>query len=102
LSIKDIPPGPPVRWPNITLLLENAGHITVGQVAHIDGAAIAADENTVFVTVVRRHGESVEELFHRLDDALGRALHEGIRTNEVEGGHFVLATPRKRKGKWPS
>ncbi len=95
MPIDDGPVASPVRWPNITTLLASPAHITVGQVAHIKGAAIAADEHTVFATVVRREGESVEELLQRLDRAIGRALHDGVYTNEVEGGYFSLAAPRK-------
>jgi hypothetical protein len=86
-----------MQWPNITLFLEKAGHITIGQVAHVEGAAIAADERTVFVTLVRRPDEPLEGLLQRLDRAIGQALHEGIHTNEVEGGEFVLAVSVGRR-----
>ena len=88
-----------VSWPNITGLLAHGGHITVGRVAHIEGAAIAADEHSVFATIVRRRDESFEELLGRLDHAVGLALCEGIHTNEIEGGHFEVATPRDPKRK---
>jgi hypothetical protein len=98
LSTNESASAAPVRWPNIAALLVNGGHITVGKIAHIESAAIAADEHTLFATVVRRSGESLEELLQRLDVAVGRALKEGVYTNEVEGGSFMLATPtRKRK-----
>jgi hypothetical protein len=84
------------RWQNITALVANAGHVTIGHIAHVECAAIAADEHTVYATVVRREGESVDQLLQRLDEAIGRALHEGVYTNEVEGGHFVLATTKRR------
>jgi hypothetical protein len=99
LSTDDIPPAPPGRWANITALLENAGHVTIGRVAHVEGAAIAADEHTVFATVVRRRDEPFEELLGRLDQAIGRLLYEGIHTNEIEGGHFEVATPKRPKKK---
>ncbi len=89
------PPAPPDRWPNITALLADTGHITIGHVAHIEGVAIAANVHTVFATVVRREGESVEQLLQRLDEAIGRAVRDGVYTNEAEGGHFVLASPEK-------
>jgi hypothetical protein len=96
LTNNNIPSSPAARWPNITALVANAGHVTIGRVAHIECTAIAADEHTVFATVVRREGESVDELLQRLDQAIGRALYDGICTNEVEGGHFELAAPQGR------
>jgi hypothetical protein len=96
LSNNNTPSTPAARWQNITSLVANAGHVTIGHIAHIECAAIAADEHTVFATVVRREGESVAELLQRLDEAIGRALYEGVFTNEVEGGHFVLATTKRR------
>lgn len=97
LSTNDGPPVPPGRWANITALLDNAGHVTIGRVAHIEGAAIAADAHTVFATVVRRKNEPFEELVGRLDQAIGRLLYEGVQTNELEGGHFEVAAPVRPK-----
>jgi hypothetical protein len=37
------------------------------------------------------------ELLQRLDAAIGKALHEGVVTNEVNGGRFRLAPQRVRK-----
>ena len=88
-----------MSWPNITELLANGGHITIGRVAHIDGAAIAADEHNVFATIVRRPKESFEELMGRLDQAVGRALSHGVHTNELLAGRFDVATPRRAKRK---
>jgi hypothetical protein len=98
-TTRDGPPASPGRWANITALLDNAGHVTIGRVAHIEGAAIAADENTVFATVLRRKDEPFEELVGRLDQAIGRLLYEGVQTNELEGGHFEVATPVRPKKK---
>jgi hypothetical protein len=99
LSNKNISSVPEARWQHITALVANAGHVTVGHIAHIECAAIAADEHTVFATVVRRQGESFDELLQRLEQAIGRALNEGVFTNEVDGGHFELAAPKGRKSK---
>jgi hypothetical protein len=97
-----MPPAPPVRWPNITTLLAGPAHITLGQLAHVKGAAIAADEHTVLATVLRRKGESFEQWLLRLDQAIGQALREGVYTNEVQDGHFVLAMPKRRKKRRPT
>lgn len=95
--VSDKQPAPSVRWRHVTALLEKRGHITVGYVTPIEGAAIAADEHTLFATVVRRPDEPFDELLQRLDDAIGSALNGGATTNEIEGGHFVLATPVVKK-----
>jgi hypothetical protein len=94
-------PAASVRWPHITALLAQRGHITVGYIAPIEGAAIAANEHRLLATVVRRPEEAVDELLLRLDDKIGLALIDGVYTNEVQSGRFLLAGPavktRKRR-----
>lgn len=85
------------RWPAISALLAKAGHITIGCIPPVDGAAIAADGQKLLATIVRREDESFDELLHRLDRAIDRALSEGVATNEIKGGHFMLAAPRPKK-----
>jgi hypothetical protein len=45
---------------------------------------------------VRRPGESFADLLQRPDQAIGRALHDGVQTNEIEGGRFMLAAPKRK------
>jgi hypothetical protein len=86
------------RWPHIAALLaRTGGQIMLGRVAPIEGAAIAVDEQALIATLVRRDGESVNELLLRLESAIGAALHQGVVTNEVNDGQFRLARPRTRK-----
>lgn len=86
------------RWPHIAALLaRTGGHIMLGRVAPIEGAAIAVDEQALIATLVRRDGESVNELLQRLEDAIGAALHQGVVTNEINGGKFGLVRSRTRK-----
>lgn len=86
------------RWPHIAALLDRAGgHVMLGRIAPIEGAALAADEQALFATLVRRDGESVHELLQRLDGAIGAALHRGVVTNEINGGQLRLARPHTRK-----
>jgi len=87
--MSEIPPAP--LWPHLTKLLENSGHITVGHIPPIEGAAIAADEHTLLATLVRQPGEPFDELIRRLDRAIGQALDEGICANEIKEGRFELA-----------
>ena len=86
------------RWPHIAALLASpGGHIMLGRVAPIEGAAVAVNDQELITTLVRRDDESVHALLQRLDDAIGKALHQGIVTNEINGGRFRLASPKVRK-----
>jgi hypothetical protein len=86
------------RWPHIAALLATpGGHIMLGRVAPIEGAAVAVNDQKLITTLVRRDDESVHALLQRLDDAIGKALHQGIVTNEINGGRFRLAPPKVRK-----
>lgn len=42
-------------------------------------------------------GEAFPELLQRLDVAIGKALQEGVVTNEINGGRFRLAPSSVRK-----
>jgi hypothetical protein len=93
-----MPPAHTDQWPNIVELLDRAGgHIGIGRMPPIEGAAVAVTETELIASLVRRDGESFRELLQRLDGAIGKALHEGIVTNEVNGGRFRLAPQRVRK-----
>ncbi len=86
-----------MRWPHIAKLLAKSGHITIGRIAPIDGAAVAADQHSLLATIVRRPEESFEALLQRLDHAIGLAFSEGTRTNEIKDGRFELAAPVPEK-----
>jgi hypothetical protein len=83
---------------NIAALLEQAGgHISIGRMPPIEGAAVAVNERGLIASLVRRDGESFPDLLQRLDAAIGKALHEGVTTNEINGGRFRLAPSGIRK-----
>jgi len=85
-------------WPHIAELLDQSGgHISIGRMPPIDGAAIAIRDQTLLVSLVRREGESFPDLLRRLDTAIGKAVHEGTVTNEINGGRFQLAPSSIRK-----
>jgi hypothetical protein len=89
---------PEDRWPHIAALLASpGGHIMLGRVAPIEGAAVAVNDQQLITTLVRRDDESVHALLQRLDDSIGKALHQGIVANEINGGRFRLAPPKVRK-----
>jgi len=86
------------QWPNIAELLDQpGGHISIGRMPPIEGAAIAINDQTLVVSLVRREGETFPELLKRLDAAIGKAVHEGAVTNEINGGRFRLAPSSIRK-----
>ncbi len=85
-------------WPNIAELLDQpGGHISIGRMPPIEGAAIAIRDQTLLASLVRRDGESFPDLLRRLDTAIGKAVHEGAVTNEINGGRFQLAPSSIRK-----
>ena len=63
----------------------------------IEVAAIAINDQTLLASLVRREGETFPDLLKRLDAAIGKALHEGAVTNEINGGRFRLAPSSIRK-----
>ena len=69
----------------------------LGRVAPIEGAAFAVNDQALIATLVRRDDESVPALLQHLDDAIGKALHQGVVTNEINGGRFRLAPSRIKK-----
>jgi hypothetical protein len=63
----------------------------------IEGAAVAVNDQMLVASLVRRDGETFSDLLQRLDAAIGKALHEGVTTNEINGGRFRLAPSGVRK-----
>lgn len=85
-------------WPNIAELLDQpGGHISIGRMPPIEGAAIAIRDQTLLASLVRREGESFPDLLKRLDTAIDKAVHDGTVTNEINGGRFRLAPSSIRK-----
>jgi len=85
-------------WPNIAELLDQpGGHISIGRMPPIVGAAIAINDQTLLASLVRREGETFPDLLKRLDAAIGKAVHEGAVTNEINGGRFQVAPSSIRK-----
>lgn len=86
------------QWPNIVELLDQpGGHISIGRMPPIEGAAIAINDQALLASLVRGEAESFTDLLTRLDVAIGKAVHEGIVTNDVNGGRFRLAPSSIRK-----
>ncbi len=83
---------------NIAVLLDHpGGHISIGRMPPIEGAAVAVNEQGLIAGLLRKEAESFPDLLHRLDTAIGKALNEGVVTNEINGGRFRLAPSAVRK-----
>ncbi|HEX8797163.1 MAG TPA: hypothetical protein VF772_01060 [Terriglobales bacterium] len=59
------------------------GRITLGNVRPVGCVAVAHDGRQTVSMLLRREGETVNQLLTRLDLAISKALTEGIRTDEV-------------------
>jgi hypothetical protein len=70
---------------NIEFLVDGNGDITIGQVGPIRCAATAANEDQQLAALVRRKGESLEDLLQRLDAAIGQALENNVYIDELNG-----------------
>jgi len=68
--------------PSIDELLKY-GQITIRNLSPIGCVAVAHDGRQTLAMLLRRKEEPVTELLTRLDLAIAKALHEGIRTDEV-------------------
>jgi hypothetical protein len=76
---------PRPRWPHIDDLVRYDGEITIGRLSRIGCVATASDGHNALAMLVRRPGESLEELLTRLDDAIRTAIDEHVLTDEING-----------------
>ena len=72
--------------PNIESLIDGDGDITIGRVGPIRCAATACDEDQSLAMLVRREGETLEQLMMRLDTAIDKAVEEDIFIDEINNG----------------
>ena len=70
-------------WPNLQDLLDDGGSVTIGRIAPIPCAAIAADEHTMLVALIRQPKESLAEILVRLDLALGEVNVTGDTIDDI-------------------
>jgi len=75
----------PTRFKNIDALVKSGGEITIGRIGPVRCGATAADEDQSLAMLVRRPGESLEELLARLDRAIIKAWDEGEYIDEING-----------------
>jgi hypothetical protein len=74
---------PAMPWPHLQAFIDNGGQLSIGEIYPVTCAAVAADADNMYAALVRRDGESLVELLHRLDIALDKALEEEIFTDEI-------------------
>ena len=72
--------------PNIEFLIDGNGEITIGQVGPVACAAAAANEHQSLAILVRRDGETLEQLLLRLETAIDKAFEEEIFIDEINNG----------------
>jgi ribosome assembly protein YihI (activator of Der GTPase) len=73
------------QWSQIEWLVDGEGEITIGRMGGIPCAAVAADGHNALAMLVRRRGESLDDLLTRLDDAIRLAVEEDTYTDEING-----------------
>ena len=70
--------------PNLEAFLETDGpEISIGAVGPIQCAAVAADPHNMLAALVRRPGETLQQLLERLDAAVLLAMEQDIFTDDI-------------------
>lgn len=70
-------------YPHIGALMARGGHIMVGHVKPVPGAAIAHDIQQTLAMLRQHPGEAVDALLARLDAAIATAERTGTRVDEI-------------------
>lgn len=74
---------PSSPWPHVEEFVEHGGNITIGPIAPIECAAVAADHHSMLAALVRRDGETFNDLMARLDHAVDLAINYDAPTDEI-------------------
>jgi len=72
-----------VAFPTLHRFVTTGGTIDVGRIDIIDCAAVASDNETLWVALTRRRHEGLIDLLRRLDDTLERCLERNERVDEL-------------------
>lgn len=91
VSAKTVPPEAPrsstmesLVLPNLEAFLEGDGpQLSIGAIGPIQCAAVAADPHNMLAALVRRPGETLQQLLERLDAAVALAMEQDIFTDEI-------------------
>jgi hypothetical protein len=74
---------PSSAWPHIEEFVDSGGNIQIGPIAPIECAAVAADPHGMIAALIRRKGESFNDLVNRLDHAVDMAVNHDAPTDEI-------------------
>ena len=74
---------PSSPWPHVEEFVEYGGNITIGPIPPIECAAVAADNHSMLAALVRRDGETFNDLMTRLDHAVNLAINHDALTDEI-------------------
>ena len=70
--------------PNLEAFLEgDVPQISIGAIGPIQCAAVAADPHNMLAALVRRPGETLQQLLERLDAAVLLAMRQDIFTDDI-------------------
>lgn len=76
-------------WPTIEAFFEaGEGDISFGRIDYVPTlryTAVVSDENNMLVALVRRPGETLQQLLDRLEQALGPAIEDQVFVDEING-----------------
>lgn len=72
-----------VAFPTLHRFITTGGTIDVGRIDIIDCAAVASDNDTLWVALTRRSNEGLVDLLRRLDGTLERCLARNERVDEL-------------------
>jgi len=59
------------------------GTITIGHMEPVGGVAVASEGKSVYVTLRRKPGETLNQTIVRLDHAIGRVITELVYIDEI-------------------
>lgn len=68
---------------HIAAMLDSGGHIMLGTIKPVAGAAVAYDGHKTLAMLQRRPSEAVADLLLRLDAAIATAKSNGKRVDEI-------------------
>jgi hypothetical protein len=72
---------PTSAWPHIEEFVDSGGNIEIGPIKPIECAAAASDPHGMIAALVRRKGESFNDLIQRLDHAVDMAMNHDAPTH---------------------
>ena len=100
--VKRPPPPKPAStpWPNIEAFFEaGEGDVSLGCIDHVPTlrfTAVASDKHNMLVALVRRQGESLQQLLDRLEQALGPAIEDSVFVDEINAPSPPTTKSRRR------